>query len=161
MISLGLMVLGLALGFAPEALARTFTFTTFDVPFTRFPPPVNTEGLGINIDGLIVGDYADSNDNIEHGYLRDSQGLFIPIDVPFVGAFNTRPTDINVTGVIVGQYRNAPGPAGLHCFILVQGFLMSKDSLTPSTQGVGESIIRARLSDASRIPLPATVMASC
>lgn len=127
MILLGLMVFGLALGFTPAALARTFAFTTFDVPFTTTFSPIETEGNGMNIHGLIVGDYADFQDNIEHGYLRDAAGQFTRIDVPFTGAFNTRATDINVTGVIVGQYRNGPGLAGLHCFILVGGLFTTLD----------------------------------
>ncbi len=131
MIFLGLIVFGLALGFTPAALAGTFAFTTFDVPFTPFPPPVNTDGLGINIHGLIVGNYADSNGNNDHGYLRDAAGRFTRIDVPFTGAFDTTPFDINVTGVIVGQYRNAPGLAGLHCFILVGGLFTTLDVQGP------------------------------
>ena len=126
MISLGLVALGLALGFAPVAHAGGFVFTTFDVPFTPGFSPVETEANGINVLGQVVGDYADSQDNIEHGYLRDPDGRFAPIDAP-PGAFNTRAVDINVEGTIVGQFRNAFGITGLHCFVLTAGFFTTLD----------------------------------
>jgi probable HAF family extracellular repeat protein len=128
MISLGLMILGLALCFTPPALARSFVFTMIDVPFTTTFSPVRTQALGINVFGLIVGSYSDlqGNLNTERGFLRDSEGRFTPIDVPnvppFVGPFDTPPFDtvplgINAIGVIVGRYSNASGFEGQHCFI--------------------------------------------
>lgn len=97
-----------------------FVFTTFDVPFTPGFSPVETEANGINILGQIVGDYSDSNTNFTHGYLRDPDGTFTPIDFPFAGGvFETSPKDINVKGVIVGQYFPIGSPA--QCFILQDG----------------------------------------
>ena len=103
---------------------RRFVFSTFDVPFATTFSPVETEGLGINTFAQIVGDYADSNANFTHGYLRDPDGRFTPIDFPFAGGvFETSPKDINVTGVIVGQYFPAGSPA--QCFILQYGIFTS------------------------------------
>ena len=112
------------MGVLPVTAASIFTFTTFDVPFTPGFSPVNTQARAINIFRLIVGDYADSSDTNVHGYLRDADGQFTPIDVPFPGAFQTSPRDINVTGAIVGQYRDA---AGLHCFVLAQDIFTTID----------------------------------
>ena len=125
MVALGVTVLGLALGFTPMALAgSTFSFTTFDVPFTPGFSPVETEGLGINLFGQIVGDYSDINGNFTHGFLRDADGRFTRIDFPSAGGvFETSPKDINVTGVIVGQYFPAGSPA--QCFVLQNGLFTS------------------------------------
>ena len=125
MISLGLIVLALVLGFTPMVRAQDLVLTTFDVPFTPGFSPVETEANGINVLGQIVGDYADSQANIEHGYLRDPDGSFTPIDVQ--GAFRTRAVGINATGTIVGQYQSGFGPAGLHCFILTAGVFTTLD----------------------------------
>jgi len=118
-ITLGLGILGVAFGFAAAALPDDFVFTTFDVPFTTTFSPVRTHAFGINVLGQVVGSYSDSQISIpsEHGYLRDPDGRFTPIDVPFAGAFGTRPRAINAPGVIVGRYSDGPGLAAGHCFI--------------------------------------------
>jgi len=118
-ITLGLGILGLAFGFAAAAPPDGFVFATFDVPFTTTFSPVKTHALGMNVLGQVVGSYSDSqiSPTSEHGYLRDPDGQFTQIDVPFAGAFATRPLAINATGVIVGRYSDAPGLAGAHSFI--------------------------------------------
>ncbi|HEX7231865.1 MAG TPA: hypothetical protein VF452_15810 [Candidatus Binatia bacterium] len=67
-----------------------------------FPSARLTEGVGINDDGQVVGDYQDAAGNF-HGFFWDA-GLFLPIDVSFPGATTTAPTAINNVGQIVGFY---------------------------------------------------------
>ena len=64
-----------------SANAASFSFTQIDVPGT-----LSTEAFGINDAGEIVGGFNDSTGS--HGFLFDTGGSFIQIDVP--GAFFTR-----------------------------------------------------------------------
>jgi uncharacterized membrane protein len=106
---------------AVPTLARSFTFTTFDVTFFG---TVNTDANAIDIFGQVVGDSADAKFSRAgfHAYLRDPDGSLTLIDVPFASA--TLAADINVQGVIVGSYLNA---AGQHCFVLDGGEFTTMD----------------------------------
>jgi len=79
-------------------------YTTID-----FPAATLTEALGINDLGQIVGYYIDAS-AMTHGYLYDvfSQA-FTTIEIPAVGAYDTRVFGINNNGLLVGGYRDASG----------------------------------------------------
>ena len=61
-----------------------------------------TEAIGVNDNGIVVGDYRDAAGNF-HGFVWDG-GLFLTFDVPFPEATLTAPTGINNVGQIVGVY---------------------------------------------------------
>jgi hypothetical protein len=72
-------------------------------------------GVGLPVSltdgGAIVGTYVDAN-NVPHGFLRSSDGVYTTIDVPAAGtgAFQgTGATGINEEGTIVGGYTDANG----------------------------------------------------
>src|SRR5262249_31917191 len=77
---------------------RNGTFTTIDFPGSLF-----SQAFAINVNGVIVGDYAadngTGNGNTQHGYVLAS-GTFTSIDFP--GAAFTTARGINSQGDIVG-----------------------------------------------------------
>jgi probable HAF family extracellular repeat protein len=77
-------------------------FRPFDVPDQG-----QTNGIGFNDGGDIVGWYIDAN-GVQHGYLRTSQPQFFTVDFP--GGDNIIPLGINAQGTIVGTYHDANGP---------------------------------------------------
>ena len=66
-----------------------------------------TNGIGFNDGGDIVGSYIDAN-GVQHGFLRTSKPQFFTADFP--GGDNTSPSGINAQGTIVGTYHDANGP---------------------------------------------------
>jgi hypothetical protein len=60
---------------------------------------------GVNDSGTITGHFVDS-DNVQHGFLRDTQGNFITFDVP--GSGGTVPENINDSGEVAGTYNDPP-----------------------------------------------------
>ena len=127
---MALCALSLSWGAIPT-LARSFTFTTFDVAISG---TVNTVASGINIFGQVVGGSADVKESAAsfHGYSRDPDGSLTLIDVPFSGASGTVAAGINVQGVIVGGYLDA---AGQHCFVLNAGVFKTIDVPFPNAFG--------------------------
>jgi len=77
-----------------------------------------THPFGINIGGVITGDYYDQND-ISHGFVRDAGGAITTIDYP--GAVDTHASAINTTGTITGYYSDGT---------YYHGFLRSADGAT-------------------------------
>jgi probable HAF family extracellular repeat protein len=77
---------------------RNGTFTTLNL---NFPGDLPTVPFGINDRGAVVGTYLTAG-NINHGFLRSSNGDFKTIDVP--GAVVTVAEGINNAGTIVGVY---------------------------------------------------------
>lgn len=95
-----------------EKLARTFDFTTFDVPGA-----VVTAAQGINARGDIVGSYVDAGRH-RHGFLmRD--GDFTTIDFPDAASTDAR--GIGPGGDIVGGYQ-LPGEPGVN----IHGYRLTK-----------------------------------
>lgn len=81
-----------------------------DGTITEFDPPgaTDTDALGINDSGTIVGLYwnGDQHGILEHGYLRAADGTFTEFDAPD-GSGGTTASAINRGGWIVGQYDDA------------------------------------------------------
>jgi hypothetical protein len=96
------------------ANAVSFTFTPIDVPGAT-----ETQALGINDSGNVVGVYHDATGG--HGFLAVG-GSFTPIDVPGATLFGTGAAGINGPGNIVGFYFDGAGP---------HGFLDVGGSITP------------------------------
>lgn len=126
---LGFVIPLIVLTAAPSALTSSpgasFAFTTFDAPF---PGTMNTQNNGINNLGISVGEYCvDAEGGMCHAYRRSAQGVFTLIDPPgAIDSFNFA-NDINIKGVIVSPYRTAPGPTGVHCFVLNAGVYTTID----------------------------------
>ena len=71
--------------------------------YTRFDAPgavQQTNALGINNRGVIVGKYTDAA-GVQHGFRRDTHGRFTTIDVP--GAAATHLNKLNDRGQVVGR----------------------------------------------------------
>jgi len=80
--------------------ATIYTFTTIDVPGSS-----DTEALGINDAGQIVGFFEDSGATpTAHGFLKDG-ATFTTVDPP--GATSTEAFGINDAGQIVGLFYDA------------------------------------------------------
>ena len=71
------------------------TFSNVD-----FPGASETQAIGVNDAGQIVGDYFDAA-SVEHGFVS-SGGTFTAIDFP--GAIGTSAAGINAAGDIVGVW---------------------------------------------------------
>jgi hypothetical protein len=81
-------------------------FTSFDAPDAgtgQFQGTVVTLESGINSQGTIIGSSISAN--ATHGYLRESNGIFILFDPP--GSVHTFPGAINSAGLIVGGAADA------------------------------------------------------
>jgi hypothetical protein len=93
--------------------AKNGTIATFDAPGADTNPldcGINgTEALGINPEGIILGDYTDTNGN-SHAYLRATDATFTIFDPPGpIALFNSlfrgpTPLYMNPQGVITGAY---------------------------------------------------------
>jgi hypothetical protein len=79
------------------------------------PGSIETQALGINNHGLVVGEYVDS-DGVFHGY-RWKRGRFTTIDGP--GSLGGAVTDVNDRGHMVGAYFTQRG--GTRGFLLRNG----------------------------------------
>jgi hypothetical protein len=75
--------------------------------FINFPGARQTEVLGINDQGALVGTYADT-DMVFHGFLL-ADGVFLPIDAPFPGTMSTILLGINRQGEMVGFFQDSAG----------------------------------------------------
>jgi uncharacterized membrane protein len=98
----------------PGAAAQAAdTFIPFDVPGAT-----STRAMGINADGSVVGDFADSAGT--HGYLLSLES-FTKIDYP--NAVATAAKGINSQGDIVGTHTDdtSGSPSAIHGFLLHQG----------------------------------------
>ena len=93
--SIGVVALLFAPFMAPHLVASALSYTTID-----FPGALDTEALGINNSGQIVGVYQ-SQTHVNHGFLLDGS-VFTTIDPP--GSTSTFATGINDSGQIVGSY---------------------------------------------------------
>lgn len=82
------------------SVAPAATWTTIDVPGA-----VQTQCVGINSAGDIVGIYVDPAD-VTHGFVLKA-GVFTTLDVP--GAVSTWPNGINDAGQISGWFRSTQG----------------------------------------------------
>ena len=71
----------------------------------QFPGSIDTQALGLNNLGEIVGDYVDAG-GIMHGFLDDA-GAFTTLDP--TGSTATTINGINDLGTVVGFYVNAAG----------------------------------------------------
>jgi len=91
---------------------RAGVFTQIDVPGA-----VDTQPLGINARGDIVGDWDTNINTTGHGFVLTKFGQFISFDEPSAAPESTAATGINDKGEIVGVYSD---PAGVgHCFLAV------------------------------------------
>jgi hypothetical protein len=93
------------------------TIITFDAPGAGTGPGQGTLVAGINPTGVIVGGYPDAN-NVEHGYLRASDGAFTTYEVPGggTGPFQgTSPNCINPAGATAGTWED-PSNVG-HAYV--------------------------------------------
>jgi YD repeat-containing protein len=94
--------------------------------YTRFDAPgavQQTNALGINNRGVIVGKYTDAA-GVQHGFRRDTHGRFTTIDVP--GAAATHLNKLNDRGQIVGRDHQTFQPGGGSPF---RGILLDGDRL--------------------------------
>jgi uncharacterized membrane protein len=101
-------------GFTHGFLLEDGVFTTIDVPGPA--GPLDTEILGINNQGQMVGTYRDADDVI-HGFVLDD-GVFITIDHPDA-ARETVLFGINNRGQILGGFVDAGGTR--RSFVLDRG----------------------------------------
>jgi uncharacterized membrane protein len=90
------------------------TYTVFDPPGTGSK---GSSATGINANGVVVGNYTDSN-LVSHGYIRKTDGSFTTIDdpnAPLTGIFalGTYINHVNAAGAIVGVYFD--GNRARHC----------------------------------------------
>jgi uncharacterized membrane protein len=120
--------------------AKAQTLTSFDVPGSA-----STAAVGINNDGAVVGNYADSAGNV-HGFLLQHEN-FTTVDCP--GAVKTAAIGITSQGDIVGaHYEDAtriPNSIGAH------GFLLRLGVFTPIDYPGKYGTIPARINDAGQI----------
>jgi uncharacterized membrane protein len=112
-------------GFTHGFLLEDGVFTTIDVPGPA--GPLETEILGINNRGQILGGFVDAG-GVRRSFLLDRGGFTV---FAFPGASLTAAFDINDRGQIVGFYVDAVGPG--HGFLLDRGTFTTID--TPSDSG--------------------------
>ncbi|MDO9533010.1 MAG: hypothetical protein Q7O12_12905 [Deltaproteobacteria bacterium] len=106
-------ILAATLFYLSEAQARTYNYTSFDVPeATR-----NTVPFGINNGGTIAGFYYQNG--FYHGFIKTAGGSYTTIDVD--GASDTFIYGINANGRIVGGYGNPEVYTSGHGFIYDNG----------------------------------------
>jgi len=106
------------------------SFATFDAA-TYSPCCIWTFGLAINSEGAIAGYYNDGL-NVNHGFLRDSQGTITTLDAPGAGTGplgeqGTFADGINPSGQITGYYVDSGYVR--HGFLLVPQVAVSPANL--------------------------------
>jgi len=121
----GVMVGAIAVGVVNGVVDTTNSFMrAADGTYTFFEPPqaVSSIAEGINDNGVIVGEYRDTN-LVRHGYIRQADGSFISFDEPNAAQLplssvniGTDPRRINLSGEIVGLYSDSAGVR--HAFIM-------------------------------------------
>jgi hypothetical protein len=99
---------------AGPAVASAEHYTQLDVPFTDAS---QTEALGLNDRGQVVGRYDDA-DGVTQGFLREVNGRYVALSPPAGAVFNA-PRDINDAGDIVGRYLD--GDRVSHGYVLHHG----------------------------------------
>ena len=80
--------------------------------YLNYPGATNTEAMGINHAGQLVGTYWSAPDNLSHGFFY-SNGEFSQVDYP--NSKITIPYGINNSGQIVGRYQDGSG--NIHGFL--------------------------------------------
>ncbi len=87
--------------------------TTFDAPGSGMVAGSSqgTEGVDINVEGVITGDFQDAS-YLYHGFVRSPSGHITTFDAPGAGtdgskAQGTFPSAINADGKIAGYFRDA------------------------------------------------------
>lgn len=137
-------------------------FTSFDVNVVGTIPG-STIANAINNVGQIVGNYGTFGSTAGcgltgHGYLRNTNGSFTPIDFPAGSVIATFAQGIDDAGNIVGTYITAPAPptaCSLNALVTAHGYLRdAKGNFTtidaPSWTGAMETIVN-RISDAGDV----------
>ena len=101
------LLAGLVAARLPHAQARSHhRITTFDVPGSGTGPGQGTLVNGITADGSVTGWYVDAND-VNHGFVRSSNGTITKFDVPGAGTGAGQGTvglGMNDAGAITGRY---------------------------------------------------------
>lgn len=125
---LALLCLGFTASIGAAAETAFFDLTAFTVPFTGAH---NAVPEAINNLGQVVGSYSDAAGHA-HGFVRDAQGRFSPINVIISGTTieDTVVRGINDFGVIVGSYMATADPANrrIHGFVLARGVATPLDA---------------------------------
>jgi len=101
---------------------------------------LNTEVLGINSRGVVVGDYLDADTKHRHGFMV-KDGSFQAIDVP--QAADTSAIGINEAGEIVGYYATPSGDQ--------HGFLLDQKGFTSIDYPSAASTIASVINDSGKI----------
>jgi len=97
-------------GFYQPTLATSLGFLDMGGVISTIDPfgSTNTQALGVNDSGEIVGFYVDPMTGVQHGYI-DNGGVFTTFDPP--GSTNTTINGVNDLGDIVGFYTPAGSEA--------------------------------------------------
>lgn len=113
----GVMVGAIAVGIVNGVNTTHSLMVAANGTYTVFDPPqaVSSFGEGINDNGVIAGEYRDSN-LVRHGYVRQTDGTFVSFDDPNAAQvattdvhIGTDPRRINLSGAIVGLYSDSTG----------------------------------------------------
>ena len=130
---LGISLVAILIVGLPRNAASQGTFVTLDFPLAGV---TDTEAVGINPSGVIVGRYVDSG-HVTHGFVLEN-GTYTSIDFPgAVGSGGTNPTWINANGTITGTYGTSNGS---NAFTLSKGVFTTIDYPGATlTQGYGVS----------------------
>ena len=92
-----------------SCVPQTARITTFDVPGAGTGPFQGTSPQGINAAGAVTGEYVDASD-VNHGFVRASNGAITTFDVPGAGTGpgqGTIPLSNNPVDAITGYYIDA------------------------------------------------------
>ncbi len=95
------------------------TITKFDVPGAGTGAGQGTIPEGIDLAGVIAGNYVDAS-GVNHGFVRALDGTITKFDVPGAGngpGQGTIPLTLNPAGMITGYYIDANGVA--HGFLRI------------------------------------------
>jgi len=129
---------GFVLAPSPQAQAQVGQkpeIITFDVPGAGTGAGQGTFPGGIDDRGAIVGFYVDAG-NVNHGFLRDPDGIITTFDAPGAGTGagqGTVPQQSNPAGAITGMYMDA------NC--LYHGFLRERDGTMTTFEVPGASTV--------------------
>lgn len=94
-------------------LLRNGTYSALDIPGSRGPLPLPSQGFGINNLSMIVGGYSDGG---QHGYLFFDGVFMLPINVPLPGGLDAMTFAINNNGSMVATN------GGSSAFLIVPAF---------------------------------------